>query len=668
MKKKELRTLPILNATKKIFETAWDDEPTCQDSYEYGVGNPYHFYWFLRAKVFTINEDTILKVALFTRNDLINSKKEPKYEIFIDAKNHEYITYELQAMKWRVARIDNLNYGQWLGYGARGKYCSKNDTKTIIQYLNGKKKTPYEAIFEFQNTNDAGYRKASDYIDSKMQLIKNMPSDFNKWFENIALIESRYIYYNYSKNVTEGYCTHCKRTVAIKDPRYNKSGTCSNCKSKIIYKSIKKSGIVFDKAAGVIIQKTDEGYVKRYFEGTKRYKDFRNPELNVEELGRVFYSDEFYFQQKFKYGEFRNKGIVRWCDEENLHYHMGQGYGITIGKAPVYDKNIREVFQGTKFEYSGIDLYAKAIQGVKFCPETYLEEYKKSNMIEYLVKMKMFRLIGEQLYYGSDRRIYNLTAVKLNDMLKIKKEQLRMIQNLDPTTEYIKILQKANELRINFKVGELVYFGEKRYSSQLVSIIHHTTPYKMMKYLELVKVEYKEYTDLFSDYADYIKACEELQYNLKNEFILFPKNLKQAHDDTIKILQDRKDTVEREKAKRDYQNIAKMHKGLTKKYSMNFKGLCIVVPEAADEIVAEGQTLHHCVGTYLKKVANKETTILFVRRIEESKVPFFTMEIKDGEVKQCRGKNNCNMTGEVKGFVEKFKSIKLEPRRHKEAV
>ena len=326
------------------------------------------------------------------------------------------------------------------------------------------------------------------------------------------------------------------------------------------------------------------------------------------------------------------------------------------------------MLQGTKFEYSGIDLYAKAIPGVKFYPANYIEEYKKSNMIEYLVKMKMFRLIGEQLYYGSDRRIFNLTAVKLNDMLKIKKEQLRIIQNLDPTTEYIKILQKANELRINFKVGELVYFGEKRYSSQLVPIIQHTTPYKMMKYLELAKGEYKEYTDLFSDYADYIKACEELQYNLKNEFILFPRNLKQAHDDTIQILQDRNNTVERENAKRDYQDIAKMHKELTKKYSMNYKGLCIVVPKAADEIVAEGQTLHHCVGTYLKKAANKETTILFVRKINEPKVPLFTMEVRDGEVKQCRGKHNCSMTDEVKEFVERFKRIKLEPRRHKEAV
>ena len=87
----------------------------------------------------------------------------------------------------------------------------------------------------------------------------------------------------------------------------------------------------------------------------------------------------------------------------------------------------------------------------------------------------------------------------------------------------------------------------------------------------------------------------------------------------------------------------------------------IILPKSGSEIKEEGRTLHHCVGAYVERVAKGETMILFIRKETAPDVPYFTLEYRDGKVIQCRGKNNCGMTKDVKAFVKAFeRKIKEE--------
>lgn len=93
---------------------------------------------------------------------------------------------------------------------------------------------------------------------------------------------------------------------------------------------------------------------------------------------------------------------------------------------------------------------------------------------------------------------------------------------------------------------------------------------------------------------------------------------------------------------------------------MNFKmnGLMVMAPHEAKDIRIEGRTLHHCVGTYVERVAKGKTNIFFVRKEETPEVPYFTMEINmDGVMIQCRGKYNCSMPDDVKAFAEAFTAV-----------
>ncbi|NSJ93620.1 PcfJ domain-containing protein [Blautia obeum] len=63
-----------------------------------------------------------------------------------------------------------------------------------------------------------------------------------------------------------------------------------------------------------------------------------------------------------------------------------------------------------------------------------------------------------------------------------------------------------------------------------------------------------------------------------------------------------------------------------------------------DDILYEGDTLHHCVNktdTYFDRIVSKESYILFLREKENPKVPFYTLEVEpDGTIRQKRAEFN----------------------------
>ena len=74
---------------------------------------------------------------------------------------------------------------------------------------------------------------------------------------------------------------------------------------------------------------------------------------------------------------------------------------------------------------------------------------------------------------------------------------------------------------------------------------------------------------------------------------------------------------ELEQTKKAMAEIFKKSEGMDA-FSIKGKGLILVVPKSGDEIRAEGEALHHCVGGYVESVAKGETNIFFVRKADEA--------------------------------------------------
>ena len=175
------------------------------------------------------------------------------------------------------------------------------------------------------------------------------------------------------------------------------------------------------------------------------------------------------------------------------------------------------------------------------------------------------------------------------------------------------------------------------------------------------------------DWVEYLGWCKELRYDTNNMFIYMPKNFKAVHDRTAEeyqALQDKKTAEEKrkreaaakkamEETKKALAEILKQNDG-TDAFLIKGKGLILIVPKTGDEIREEGAALHHCVGSYVDRVAKGETSVFFIRKEDSPDKPYFSLEWKNNDIAQCRGLHNREMPPEVREFTQAFKKKMLD--------
>lgn len=173
-----------------------------------------------------------------------------------------------------------------------------------------------------------------------------------------------------------------------------------------------------------------------------------------------------------------------------------------------------------------------------------------------------------------------------------------------------------------------------------------TSVRKLVRYIASRKI-------LISDMEDHYNMLNELNYDIREN--LFPASFSEEHDRIsreIELLRDKKQKI----ADEEY-SIKIRERMIQMNHLMNYQmnGLIIMAPNEAGDIRKEGRTLRHCVGTYVEKVAKAKTNIFFIRKGAAPEIPYFTLEIgMNGNMIQCRGKNNCCMPDEVEEFVKSF--------------
>ena len=122
-------------------------------------------------------------------------------------------------------------------------------------------------------------------------------------------------------------------------------------------------------------------------------------------------------------------------------------------------------------------------------------------------------------------------------------------------------------------------------------------------------------------------------------------------------MQDKKDAEKRAKIEEYDKLLQENPKQSTEYFSLG--KFILRLPKNCEEIKKEGEALHHCVGSYIDRVISGETQIFFLRQKEDESTPFYTVEWKNNEVKQCYGYGNKPATPEINGFVEAFKNYML---------
>lgn len=143
---------------------------------------------------------------------------------------------------------------------------------------------------------------------------------------------------------------------------------------------------------------------------------------------------------------------------------------------------------------------------------------------------------------------------------------------------------------------------------------------------------------------DYWRMAELVGRDLADPAVRWPEDLLEAHDRMS-------DAVTQFEA-RGLASKFRIRRKQLARYVFRWRGLLIRPAASQRELVAEGDALHHCVGTYAKDHANGKTAIFFIRRAKEPRKSFYTLELDEGKLAVCqnRGQRNCARTKEVEEF------------------
>ena len=629
----------------------------------------YKRYLYFRVAV----QDSLLKVALFSRLGISEGKQEPEFEIYISMNEKAFLTYETATGRWLNAKIDMINYTKEDGYtSGNDPFTTKEDEKQINDFLGYTQKKTEAAVLEFQwmirkEQLKKKHRRETDEIDEVMNTVPELPKDFSKWAEDFGLYRSRYIFYHAGRKVIEGYCSHCKQTVSVSNPKRNDSGTCPSCKSNIIFKPWKGQKNIVDDDEIAILQKLigEDSYVLRIFRARKQYRlenEWKKPEFHYFEFERDILDSRFNLRNSFEYGEFKQSGVSRWCNYVN---HGGYYDYNNHSRLVPYGNNIQSLrMEIPELKYMPLEDVILKTPGADMKITTILQNAFRKPKAEYLIKANLYNMARKVLEGNLD---VNENAKKPWDFLKIKKEQFEMCIDINITAKEIGVLRMANKENLAITSNQIQWIA-KHAEIDLVTCAKHTTIHKMIRYFkEELKAEKNGHA--LKDYWDYICMAEKNGLDIKQESVIFPQHFMQAHDEMARQIAEREEKKLRSKEVANDKKYKKVYKRLLDIYQYESKSYVIVIPASKAEFRKEGNANHNCVGGYFERVLKGRSVVVFLRKKSEPDVSFCTVELKEDSIVQCRTNYNGDAPKEVQGFLKKYTATvkaKLNEEKGKE--
>lgn len=180
------------------------------------------------------------------------------------------------------------------------------------------------------------------------------------------------------------------------------------------------------------------------------------------------------------------------------------------------------------------------------------------------------------------------------------------------------------------------------------------------------------------DYVDYREMVEALGIPFEGDYLVIPKNWDNKH---AEIVENYSVLLENQQARGTYLRVtnavrdlrvekqrledekkeAKLRVETAKRLTSMMKAqtafdkYAFIFPKDESEIVKEGKTLHHCVGSYAKKHFVYGTSIIvFVRDKAHRETPLYTLELKNNRIIQLKGERNKSADEEAKKEAELF--------------
>ena len=502
--------------------------------------------------------------------------------------------------------------------------------------------------------------KRGELMDEDYRLCPEaLPEGLIDYIRREVLPEDRVIIYK--RGNVNGICTVCGTQVHARGRRFTQSAyaTCPNCGARVI--CVLEDGCAF--AANYIenivaVQKGTDG--ETVF--------FRQWLLHRDNSARWEHIEDF-LQETVRYAIRGNK-TAKWQKQGKESYYMRteryeldewtrwQDNRIYDGSYFFYPTGIEEALSGTAMQYADLEGYLEE-RGHNKNPIYFLEYHARYPVIEFLWKAG-YRNIVHNRIFGMDRENRNAILWERKKLKECFKFPLRILKLMPPEEWSLNDIQRVNDLWE--KYGGKVTDTEIRLVLQSkvdIQLWSRATTYanagRILKYIKNQTDKRKEknpdkrsisQNDTAQAYRDYLQECEQLHLDLHDKEILFPKDLTAAHNRTMEQVKFEKNKADQEKFQKAVEKLEKFAWG---------EGEFFIRPAREQmELTAEGKALHHCVGGYIRDMAEEKTAIFFLRKANEPDKPFYTLELQKKRVIQCRTEHNASYdrNPDVKNFVD----------------
>ena len=529
----------------------------------------------------------------------------------------------------------------------RNIYVNGCDTKIIQKYLKTIQPA-IRALEEFQANIRKEQRirhdkKLTDSWDQVMETVSGLPKNWIGWVSKYGITE-HYIFYKYQKNgATEGYCTYCKKHVPIRSPKYNQKGRCNVCGQSITFRSVGKSGRFCTKWYRVYLiqrRRKTSGFVLRIFHARTWYKrgGYTDCETTCHEEQRRIFSANGEEISNFVYDLFKQREM-RWISCRSSWYYTCCDSQY---KGMVYPYTLSDLF---RHELKETGLREYALGQKKIDPGKYLYLWKTYPVLEQIVKAGLFQLVDDVLDHRAADAIKR-KGRKPTEFLSVDKKEFRRLRDMNGGVKELKWLQLEKSTGKTIGDEEICWMVKEGFEpNDLKFVLDQMSICQIRHYL--VKQSEKSGDDIshvLQVWNDYLSMAKRLGMDIHDSIIYRTRDLQLRHKEAVLKIEEMKRGIRRRELEEKYVGFQKHLIDLKEKYEFSDGEYQVIAPKSIDDILYEGDTLHHCVNktdTYFDRIVSKESYILFLREKENPKVPFYTLEVEpDGTIRQKRAEFN----------------------------
>lgn len=502
------------------------------------------------------------------------------------------------------------------------KWNSTKDNNIAYEYL-GKNLETYENDIGQTKYLNAIERKGKR-IDEMMNRVPALPKDLETWLEQKVFTEN-YLYMQRKKNRTDYVCTSCGHKSWKKIGwKRNENTTCPHCGAPVI--ASLRNGMIQRREPVVVLQTMGENeWVERQLRAVCTW-DFGKKEIEILEDIRAIIPKNHTWGNVW-YGTYREQD--EFCQEfwdtnrENKRFY----------ESYLYPENLQEVLPYGNLQHSGLDILANKCKKINV--NYFITTYHGRSWMEYWIKAGLYRLAmevtgvygmwGNPSYIKEDEK-------KLSLCLRINGDRVYRLRKLDGGLNALKWLQYEQETGKKISQESLEFLNgrapEPSDCREILKCLGSVN--RMVNYMKKQKIAP---STLLETWNDYLRMAAGEGMDVNDDIVRLPKDLKARHDELVERINGRKEEKRLKEEAEKYRKLNQKimaHLPEVKRYFWENKDYIIIPAGKCEELVTEGRKLHHCVGAstnYMEKMAEGKSWILFLRKKEDIKKPYYTVEI-----------------------------------------